>query len=154
MGGNGEPRPHQLHFVHDPKAVVVEKSEVHRPAVAGHAVATVKGAGEEHVLSSDKDGLFLGIEVPVAVTAFGTLAAHQDDDAGFKSNGPGGMQLPDPLAHFGLGLLNEGAHGEAVDKAAWPSVAMSRWLSRAAVPEPTECNGRGLAEARGHVDEE
>ncbi|HNT16234.1 MAG TPA: hypothetical protein PKO21_15460 [Verrucomicrobiota bacterium] len=70
---------HQLRFIHDPKAIVVEQTKVHRPAVAAHAVAAIEGATEKHVLRTDEDGVFLGINVPFA----GVLSAHKDVDANF-----------------------------------------------------------------------
>ena len=39
------PGPDELHLVHHPEAVVVEQPEVHRPAVAAHAVAAVERPG-------------------------------------------------------------------------------------------------------------
>lgn len=75
------PRSHQLHLVYDPKRVVVEKAEVYGPAVAGHAVAAVEGAGEEHVLGADEDGGLFGVEVPVALGGGEVFASHKDDGA-------------------------------------------------------------------------
>ena len=65
--------PHQLRFIHHPETVVVQQTEVHGPAVAGHAVAAIEGAAEEHVLGADEDGVFFGVDVPVT----GVLAAHE-----------------------------------------------------------------------------
>ena len=49
-------------------------TEVHRPAVATHAVTTIQRSAEKHVLGADENGGSLWVDVPIA----GVFAAHEN----------------------------------------------------------------------------
>jgi hypothetical protein len=68
---------HQLGFIHDPEAVVVEQGEVDGPSVAAHAITAVHGPAEEHVLGADYDAGFFGVHIPVSEVRLQFLTAHE-----------------------------------------------------------------------------
>ena len=59
-------RPHQLCLIHHPQTVIIKQTEVHRPAVAAHAITSIQCAREEHVLRADENGVALRVESPFA----------------------------------------------------------------------------------------
>ena len=136
-----EPRSHQLHFVHDPQAVVVQKPEVHRPAIPAHPVATVEGSGKKHVLRAYEHGVPLHLGIPFA----DAFAPHDH----VKPDLIREFEIRDPLVRIPKGLLDECALGQAVDEPARPVAA----TLRDAVPEPGQHDRGGLPEAGGDVDE-
>ena len=62
-------------------------------------------------------------------------------------------EVAEPLADVALGLLDEGAHGEAIDEAAGPAGSGGCVGLADAIPKPCEDNPCGLSQARGDVDE-
>ncbi|OQA23952.1 MAG: hypothetical protein BWY59_02406 [Verrucomicrobia bacterium ADurb.Bin345] len=126
LGRGPEPRPHQLHLIHDPEAVVVEKGEVHGPAGAGHAVSAVECAGEEHVLCADEDSGLFRIDVPFAAAVIIILSAHEDDGGALGEPFEVGVfrkgerEFLKPGVDFVARLFHKRSHGQAVDEAARP----------------------------------
>jgi len=148
-----KPCPHQLNLIHHPEAVVVEEGEMHGPAVAGHAVAAVEGAGEEHVLGADEDGGLFGVEIPFPVPPLGDLSPHENDDAGQLLEEAMIVEPLHPLPHFALGLFHQRPHGQAVDEATGPRRCVFVVGGNLTIPKPGEDHAGGLAEAGGDIDQ-
>ena len=151
---------HELDFVENPKGVIIQQTEVHRPARTIHAIAAIERAGEQHVLRADEDGFTLRVDVPFARV----FAAHEDDRAvrvePFERGVVGVFsdKMSEPLLYFLVRLLHECPHRQAIDEAAGPRGVESRGLRvesrlQYSIPQPREDDGCGLAEAGGDVDE-
>ncbi len=146
---------------------------MHGPAVAGHAVAAVEGAGEEHVLGADEDGGFFEVEVPVFGCGINIFAPHEDDYSGTGKGRAGSLAVlfkigtqagclcyfVQPILDLALCLLDKGPHREAINEATRPSVDIACVLFRSSIledqkiPQPCQRHACGFAKAGGDVDE-
>src|SRR5579871_591532 len=79
LGAGFDTDSHQLRFIHHPQTIVVQQAEMHGPAIATHAVATVESSAEEHVLSAYEDSVVLRMEIPVPCYWVQFFAAHEGD---------------------------------------------------------------------------
>jgi len=73
LRGGSQTIAHKLDFVHNPKAIIVEQTELYRPAESAKRITTVERAGKKHVLGSDQYGVAFRIHIPIPVN----LAAHE-----------------------------------------------------------------------------
>ena len=99
-------------------------------------------AGEEHGPGADEDGVAFGVEIPIALF----LAAHQDVEA----NCFAWFKIAEPRLNVAARLLDQRAHGQAVDEPAGPLVAIvAGMLAEDAVPQPGHHHACGFAESGG-----
>jgi hypothetical protein len=103
-----QPHAHKLNLVEHPQAVVVQEPKVHRPPKPAHAVPTAQGAGEEHILRSDQDGVGFWFQIPF----FRVLTSHEDCNLYFVAQ----TQHVEPSFCGFSGLLDQHAHGQAIGK--------------------------------------
>ncbi len=121
-----------MRLVEDPEAVVIEKRKVNRPVKSTRRVSTIQCPREQHVLRSDENCGALGLEMPV----FGIDSAHEHMYIHFD------LEIGDPLFGLALRLLDENAHGQAINESPW------RWLTAMQItPQPADHGCRGLARA-------
>lgn len=121
---------------------------MHGPPKTAHAITPIEGAGKEHVLGADENRVAFGVDVPVAVI----FATHKQMYGGalFRI----GKSIINPLYDYSMRLLNECAHRQTVDEAAWPGAAVLNIGVRHAVPEPGRDDGSGFAQAGRNVDQQ
>jgi hypothetical protein len=78
LPGGRKAHVHQLHFVHDPQAVLVEQAEFHGPAGAGSGVTPIHGTGQQHVLGADQNRTMFRVEMPFPSVRTAHEQVHAD----------------------------------------------------------------------------
>ena len=68
-------RAHELDLVKDPKRVIIQQAEVHRPPRAVHTVTTIQRTAKKHVLCADENNGTFGMNVPFV----GVFTSHEND---------------------------------------------------------------------------
>ena len=101
---------HQLHFVHHPEAIVVQKPVLHRPHERRASITPVEGTRQQHILGADNDLRAFGVKMPL----FTRLAPHEHDDIDVVRP----LQLRKPISDPRLGLFDQRSHRKTVDQPA------------------------------------
>lgn len=133
----------QLGFVDDPQRVIVEQSEVHRPAVPAHAIASVESPGEQLILGADEDLMSLRVDLP----SCGALPAHQDVQGQSLRHPKAGQPSPGRIVR----LLHQRSLRQAINQA--PGRGLANLLGPVqGAPEPGEDGRCRLACSRRDAD--
>jgi hypothetical protein len=106
-----QPRAHELHFVHHPETVVVNKSEREGPLIPTFSVTTIERTGQQHVLGAHENGILLGTHPPLRFRG----SAHQQ----MQPHGLGSLCQPEIAEDAGrnvVGLFDEYPHRKAIDQ--------------------------------------
>ena len=144
LGGCAEPGTHELDFVEDPEAVIVQQGEIERPAKAAHGIASVERTGKELILCADDHHVPVRCAVPVLIDT----AAHKHMNGRSFLQYPFFLQPYAPSAYEFRRLFHKHAHGQAPHKAARSAV-----ITCGPLVLPCEIDGGSLAQPGGDVQQ-
>jgi hypothetical protein len=137
LRGRPKARPHQLNFVDEPAAVVVEQAEMDRPLEAAHRVAAIERARQELVLRADKHPSLFTRSNPFNVDRTAHELVNADVDIGLV-----GFEQAEVGFKTLHRLCHAAAHREADHEVQWLGLHIHQ-----PTPRPRQRNF-GLPEAR------